>query len=181
MSLQCAGWMDAFYAREVEVSDLKDRNAELEDKLKSVQDSWDQETSAHKQKLVEYEGQIYDLEQKYQQLTFDKEEAYGRGLADGKGKFLRSSDYADAIRQARLDGARAFMQSPTFQSMVDEKAAEYGFLAFLKCQAQVQHLGGFKEGFNVDQLDVTKTADLQEYVNLLCWRPVAMLKRTMLD
>ncbi|PIN19244.1 hypothetical protein CDL12_08076 [Handroanthus impetiginosus] len=164
MSLQCAGWMDAFYSREVEVNKLKDQKTELEDKLKSIQDSWDQETASNREKLLGYERQIYELQQKYQQLVFEKEETYERGQADGKKNFLKSSEYVSAIKQARLDGARDFMNSQTFQALVDEKAAEYGFLAFMKCQAQIEHLSGFKDGFDVGQLDVTKTADLRDYV-----------------
>ncbi|PIN01517.1 hypothetical protein CDL12_25974 [Handroanthus impetiginosus] len=142
MLLQYTGWMDAFYSCEVEVTKLKDQKAELEDKLKSIQDSWDQETAANRGKLLSYERQIYELQKKLQQLIFEKEETYERGQSDGKKNFLRSSEYGSAIKQAQLDGA---------------------IFGFYGMSSQIERLGGFKDGFDVGELDVTKTADLKDY------------------
>ncbi|PIN03818.1 putative Ca2+-dependent phospholipid-binding protein [Handroanthus impetiginosus] len=120
MDLQRAGWMDASYAQEIEVCKLNEEKTELKDKPQALQDSWDQETTAHKEKLLGCERHIYNLEQKYQQLVFEKEEAYKRGQVDGSSIWV------------------------------------FG----MKCQAQIEHLGGFIEGF-----DVTKTTNLQDYTS----------------
>ncbi|PIN03817.1 hypothetical protein CDL12_23655 [Handroanthus impetiginosus] len=126
MDLQCEGWMDALYAGEIEVCQLNEEKTELKDKLQALQDSWDQETTTHEEKLLECERHIYNLEQKYQQLVSEKEVACERGQVDGKRRFLESLEYTNVMKRTRLGGA----------------------------QAQIEHLGGFKEGFDARQLDV---------------------------
>lgn len=55
------------------------------------------------------------------------------------------------------------MNCPIFEQHVDEKALEDFVNAFRKYITQICKLGGFKDDFDVSQLDLTKDENLEEY------------------
>ncbi|KAL0378684.1 UNVERIFIED_CONTAM: hypothetical protein Sradi_3173900 [Sesamum radiatum] len=51
------------------------------------------------------------------------------------------------IAEVRLQRARDFLKAPTFKVAVESKAVDFHIEGFDKCQAQLEKLGGFAEGF----------------------------------
>ncbi|KAK4425068.1 hypothetical protein Salat_1700400 [Sesamum alatum] len=72
-------------------------------------------------------------------------------------------EYKQSLASARLQGARDFLKSPVFKTVVDVQSAQFLNDGFDKCIAQVVHLQGFVEGFDQSRLDSSLDGQLQPY------------------
>ncbi|KAK4438657.1 hypothetical protein Salat_0200200 [Sesamum alatum] len=86
------------------------------------------------------------------------------GLNEGREAYLQSKEFKKSISESRLQGDRDFLKAPAFKMGVDIQSARYLNKGFDKCISQVQHLKGFVDGFDQDQLDPSLNAILQPYV-----------------
>ncbi|KAL0409263.1 UNVERIFIED_CONTAM: hypothetical protein Sradi_1860700 [Sesamum radiatum] len=62
-----------------------------------------------------------------------------------------------------MQGARDFLKALAIKVVVESKATNFHIEGFDKCQAQLEKLGGFAEGFDRSRLDASLTADLEPY------------------
>ncbi|KAL2227629.1 UNVERIFIED_CONTAM: hypothetical protein Sindi_2121600 [Sesamum indicum] len=118
--------------------------SQLEQKLADITQKFQKATSAAKR------DHQMDLEAGKQEAFMVGSEA---GIEESRLTFLQSSEYKDALTQARLHGARDFMKTPAFNDAVETKAADFMIMGFEKCQSQIQKLNGYVEGFDRAQLN----------------------------
>lgn len=58
-------------------------------------------------------------------------------------EFLASNEYKELFAKHRLDGAKDFKNSSTYESNVVGRAVEFLVQGFDLCMAQANHLGAF--------------------------------------
>ncbi|KAK4441785.1 hypothetical protein Salat_0513400 [Sesamum alatum] len=75
------------------------------------------------------------------------------GVSKGRETFLQYEEYQKSISEARIQGARDFLKAPAFKMAVDIQSSRYLNEGFDKCISQIQHLKGFIEGLDQNQLD----------------------------
>ncbi|KAL2232852.1 UNVERIFIED_CONTAM: hypothetical protein Sindi_1465200 [Sesamum indicum] len=80
---------------------------------------------------------------------------------EGRESFLKSEEFTQQIREARLSGVRDFLKTSTFDTAVEIKAADYLMQEFDRCKSQATLLHGFAPGFDVSRLNPCLDANLQ--------------------
>ncbi|KAK4422937.1 hypothetical protein Salat_1876300 [Sesamum alatum] len=72
---------------------------------------------------------------------------------------------AGLVQHTRLEGAKVFTESLVFYAIIDLKIFKELVSLWNKCLHQIHYLKGFKEDFNMSQLDLGKDKRLQPYDN----------------
>ncbi|KAL2230408.1 UNVERIFIED_CONTAM: hypothetical protein Sindi_1635200 [Sesamum indicum] len=83
------------------------------------------------------------------------------GAIEGRESFLKSEEFAQQVRETRLNGVRDFLKTSTFDTAVEIKAADYLMQGFDRCKSQATLLHGFAPGFDVSRLNPCLDANLQ--------------------
>ncbi|KAL2252541.1 UNVERIFIED_CONTAM: hypothetical protein Sindi_0048800 [Sesamum indicum] len=165
LSLQCSMWRHEKIQADAKVADLERKLVELRDMNDALR-------SESEQKLAELTRQLEEAmssAQRDRRATFEsgKEQGFEAGrearTMEGHTAFLQSSEYQDAITQARMHDARDFMKTRTFREVVETKATSFMTLGFDKCQDQIHKLQGFVGGLYHDLLDPALVGNLEPY------------------
>ncbi|KAK4430971.1 hypothetical protein Salat_0859100 [Sesamum alatum] len=82
------------------------------------------------------------------------------GIVEGRETFLQSEEYKKSVSDTRLQGARDFLKALAFKLAVNIQSTHFLNEGFDKCISQIQHLQGFVEGFDQNQLDSSLDATL---------------------
>ncbi|KAK4428513.1 hypothetical protein Salat_1151000 [Sesamum alatum] len=102
-------------------------------------------------------------ESKVEALKARETKAFESGVARGKSEHMNSAENLEALKQARLGGAHAFMQSRSFEAAIVKRATNEGFVSFYKCLSQLKLLKALKEGIDPRSIIFFKDAELRDY------------------
>ncbi|KAL0394445.1 UNVERIFIED_CONTAM: hypothetical protein Slati_4410700 [Sesamum latifolium] len=157
---------------EQKLKEATDQNAEFLELLPTLESK----ESDHEKKIAYLEQLLQQSRSETEKVRHDSFEAGKRdefnsgrevgreeGHVAGRQEYLQSEAYKAALAEARLQGARDFLRAPAFKIAVETKAADFHVEGFDKCQAQLEKLGGFAEGFDRNRLDPSLTANLKPY------------------
>ncbi|KAK4421188.1 hypothetical protein Salat_2069300 [Sesamum alatum] len=144
LSLKCSIFCHDKAIADLKIHNLQKELADLQDKEKVIQ----QDKATLKAKIVEievhFQRAVEEEEKKHDEAQErGKTEGFFVGLHDGQTEGLN-------------EGRDAYLQS-------DEQKIEVSEHRFDKCVAQVTKLGGFAEGFDCNQLDLSLDANLHPY------------------
>ncbi|KAK6162705.1 hypothetical protein DH2020_002546 [Rehmannia glutinosa] len=104
-------------------------------------------------KLAESEESFQASQNEVARLTRESSESFAADQEAGKKEAPNSPEFAKMLKDARVSGSQDFKNSPIFDRLVMEKAAEFEVMGFCKCQSQVHKLGGFKADFYPSKLE----------------------------
>ncbi|KAK4412403.1 hypothetical protein Salat_2887300 [Sesamum alatum] len=169
LSLRCSYWQ-----REKLASDEK-----LFEAQKKLEES-NSSRAAAEERVRQLEAQLEDLTFRSRieadtagtvALEAGKKEGFSAGCETGKAEgllagrdaYLASEVHKEFVEQTRLQEARDFLKSPTFQVAVEIKATNFLDQGFERCKSQVRKLKGFAEGFNLSWLDPTLDGNLADF------------------
>ncbi|KAK4416051.1 hypothetical protein Salat_2712500 [Sesamum alatum] len=182
MSLQCSYWRydrddlqswiqnieEANESLKAELSDSQTRYLGAEERVKSLEAEkarLERESSDSQRAIDALKSEIRNLKAEVDTLKARENKAFEAGVTRGKSDYVNSSEYLEALKQARLGGARAFMQSRSFEAAVVKRATTEGFVSFYKCLNQLKLLKALKDGFDHRSISFYKDAELKEYPN----------------
>ncbi|KAK6119084.1 hypothetical protein DH2020_047170 [Rehmannia glutinosa] len=157
LTLRSHHWRVRCQDAEASVERLEKEKQAIEAKTKAEYDSRIRQIMAN---LAELEARVKYSEESLQtsrgevaRLTRESRDSFIAGQEAGKREALNSPEFTQKLRDARIAGARDFKNSPIFDRLVVEKAAEFEVMGFFKCQSQIFKLGGFKTDFDPSKLD----------------------------
>ncbi|KAL2251338.1 UNVERIFIED_CONTAM: hypothetical protein Sindi_2256100 [Sesamum indicum] len=133
------------------------------------EEEWLRQRSSMEARIKELEDQMASEVSKAtatgKEIGFEAGHATGKiaGAIEGREAYLNSEEFANRVREIRLNGARDFLKAPTFDSAVEIKAADYLMQGFNRCKSQVTLLNGFAPDFDVSRLDPGLDANLQPF------------------
>ncbi|KAL2246835.1 UNVERIFIED_CONTAM: hypothetical protein Sindi_2535800 [Sesamum indicum] len=163
LSLKCAGFRHNQIAAERIIHNLRAQLASFSSK----EEEWSRSISTQEARIKELEAQVVSEASKAaaegEKRGFDAGHAAGKivGVAEGREIFLKSEEFNQQVRGIRLQGVRDFLKTPTFDSAVEIKAADYLLQGFDRCKSQTSHLQGFAPNFDISRLNPSLDANLQ--------------------
>ncbi|KAL2230217.1 UNVERIFIED_CONTAM: hypothetical protein Sindi_1616100 [Sesamum indicum] len=163
LSLKCAGFRHNQMAAERIIRDLRAQLASFSSK----EEEWSKSMSTQEARIKELEAQVVSEASKAaaegEKRGFDAGHAAGKvvGIAEGREIFLKSEEFNQQVRGIRLQGVRDFLKTPTFDSAVEIKAADYLLQGFDRCKSQISRLQGFAPNFDISRLNPSLDANLQ--------------------
>ncbi|KAL2241786.1 UNVERIFIED_CONTAM: hypothetical protein Sindi_0296600 [Sesamum indicum] len=162
LSLKCAGFRHNQMAADRTIRDLR---AQLTS-FSSKEEEWSRSMSTQEARIKELEAQVVAEASKAaaegEKRGFEAGHAAGKivGIAEGREIFLKSEEFTQQVRGIRLQGVRDFLKTPTFDSAVEIKAADYLLQGFDRCKSQISRLQGFAPNFDISHLNPSLDANL---------------------
>ncbi|KAK4422536.1 hypothetical protein Salat_1836100 [Sesamum alatum] len=163
---------DLFRKSERKARDFQERYDVAHAELLSLREKLAADAAEYKKNVGDMRQEMEDLKKRVTKATDEMERhrqeldaAYESGYEAGHKGFCGTDEYRELVSQNRYQGAKDFMKTSIFESIVDEKAYEELEILWNKCLSQLRKLGGLKEGFDLGQLDITKDENLNEYPN----------------
>ncbi|KAL2235184.1 UNVERIFIED_CONTAM: hypothetical protein Sindi_1250600 [Sesamum indicum] len=162
LSLKCAGFRHNQMAADRTIRDLRAQLA----RFTSKEEEWSRSMSTQEARIKELEAQVVSEASKAaaegEKRGFEAGHAAGKivGVAEGREIYLKSEEFTQQIRGIRLQGVRDFLKTPTFDSAVEIKAADYLLQGFDRCKSQISHLQGFAPNFDTSRLNPSLDANL---------------------
>ncbi|KAL2252708.1 UNVERIFIED_CONTAM: hypothetical protein Sindi_0065500 [Sesamum indicum] len=161
LSLKCAGFRRNQLATERINNDMRIKIGEVTARAESLET----------QRVV-LETRVKELEEKMVS-EISKATELGReagftaghsaGKVEGRAEFLSSNDFANRIREARIQGARDFLKAPAFDTALEIRVADYLVQGFERCKAQVSTLQGYAPDFDLSKLDPGVDGNMQPF------------------
>ncbi|KAL2236239.1 UNVERIFIED_CONTAM: hypothetical protein Sindi_0815600 [Sesamum indicum] len=144
LSLKCAGFRHNQLTADRTIRDLRTQLTAFFAK----EEEWSRSRSIQEARIKELEAQVASEASKAaaegEKRGFEAGHAAGKiaGVLEGRETFLRSEEFAQQVRGIRLQGVRDFLKTPTFDSAVEVKAADYLMQGFDRCKSQTSLLHG---------------------------------------
>ncbi|KAL2241159.1 UNVERIFIED_CONTAM: hypothetical protein Sindi_0757100 [Sesamum indicum] len=163
LSLKCAGFRHNQMAADRTIRDLRAQLATFFSK----EEEWSRSRSTQEARIKELEAQVVSKASKAaadgEKRGFEAGHAAGKivGVSEGCEIFLKSEEFTQQVRGIRLQGVRDFLKTPTFDSAVEIKAADYLLQGFDRCKSQISHLQGFAPNFDISRLNPSLDVDLR--------------------
>ncbi|KAK4416563.1 hypothetical protein Salat_2481800 [Sesamum alatum] len=144
MSLQCSYWRydrddlqswiqnieEANESLKAELSESHAKYLGAEEQIKSLEAEkarLERQSSDSQRAIDVLKSEVRNLKAKVDTLRAKENKAFEAGVTRGKSDYVNSAEYLEALKQARLGGARAFMQSRSFEAAVVKRATTEGF------------------------------------------------------
>ncbi|KAK4438519.1 hypothetical protein Salat_0186300 [Sesamum alatum] len=131
------------------------------------------QSSVSKKEVEKYEKTLRQMREKWIQSVSLGLEPLGSGpmlklhwqagVEQGIKDFYVTENCQLLVKHTRLEGARAFLESPVFYTIIDLKVFKELVSTWNKFLHQIHNLKAFKEGFDVSQLDFDKNELFRPY------------------
>ncbi|KAL2249919.1 UNVERIFIED_CONTAM: hypothetical protein Sindi_2465600 [Sesamum indicum] len=163
LTLKCAGFRQNHLRADRANRELRAQISTFQSK----EEEWLRSRSLMEARIKELETQMASEAEKAtaigEKRGFEAGHAAGKiaGAIEGHESFLKSEEFTQQIREARLSGVRDFLKTSTFDTAVEIKAADYLMQGFDRCKSQATFLHGFAPGFDISRLNPCLDANLQ--------------------
>ncbi|KAL2253427.1 UNVERIFIED_CONTAM: hypothetical protein Sindi_0137400 [Sesamum indicum] len=163
LTLKCAGFRQNHLRADRANRELRAQISTFHSK----EEEWLRSRSLMEARIKELETQMASEAEKAaaigEKRGFEAGHAAGKiaGAIEGRESFLKSEEFTQQIREARLSGVRDFLKTSTFDTAMEIKAADYLMQGFDRCKSQATLLHGFAPGFDVSRLNPCLDANLQ--------------------